>query len=212
MLLNFFIFKKIMQHQEQALMLHTQRGLGWGVCWWEQWFLIQVLLMFLPYSCEHMCETGWQDSVEITHFQTLFNAENTVVTSQIFLSSSVINCWKTVNEWSVLKIKHGAACSLFIMCADFGGSTLHRHSRRALNTAAVFFENQGQKYPGSRGCTNCTNCTASRAERVNKPCPFPSTISHRSANITAVIFHALSGNIFGKNIKCLNEMIPTSKL
>ena len=145
MLLNFFIFKKIMQHQEQALMLHTQRGLGWGVCWWEQWFLIQVLLMFLPYSCEHMCETGWQDSVEITHFQTLFNAENTVVTSQIFLSSSVINCWKTVNEWSVLKIKHGAACSLFIMCADFGGSTLH--SRRALNTAAVFFWKPRPKIP-----------------------------------------------------------------
>ena len=43
-------------------------------------------------SSRQVCKTGWQDSVEMTDsFQTLFAAQNTVVTPQIFLSSSFID-------------------------------------------------------------------------------------------------------------------------
>ena len=51
------------------------------------------------HSSEQVCETGQQDSVEMRDiFQTLFDAENTVVTPQIFLSSSFPSCQKMLNE------------------------------------------------------------------------------------------------------------------
>ena len=46
----------------------------------------------LSNSSRQVCKTGWQDSVEMTDsFQTLFAAQNSVVTPQIFLSSSFID-------------------------------------------------------------------------------------------------------------------------
>ena len=47
---------------------------------------------FSSNSSEQVCGTGWQDRVEMTDsFQTLFAAQNSVVTPQIFLSSSFID-------------------------------------------------------------------------------------------------------------------------
>ena len=79
----------------------------------------------LPNSREQVCKTNQQDNVEMTVFR-VFSAENTVVTPQIFLSSSFTNCWKIVSEWYLLKIEHSTACSCLIMCAKFGGAALCR--------------------------------------------------------------------------------------
>ena len=46
----------------------------------------------LSNSSEQVCKTSQQDRVQVTVFQTLFDAGNTLVTSQIFLSLSFTDC------------------------------------------------------------------------------------------------------------------------
>ena len=87
----------------------------------------------LSYSSKQVCKTSQQDNVEMRNiFQTLFDAENTVVTPQIFLSSSFPGCRKMLNERCVLKIEHSGACLFWIMCAKFGGSTFYRSENNQL--------------------------------------------------------------------------------
>ena len=79
-------------------------------------------------SRKQVCETGWQDSVNMS-LQTLFDAENTVATPQLFLCSTYTDCSKIVNEWYAMKIEHSVACSFlfyFCMCEKVFGSTLRR--------------------------------------------------------------------------------------
>ena len=68
--LNFFVFYKFLQHHEQVLMLHTQGGFSWDVCWWGQWFDPDVAES-LSNPREQVCKTGQQDSVEMTVFRLL---------------------------------------------------------------------------------------------------------------------------------------------
>ena len=96
-------------------------------------------------SSRQVCKTGWQDSVEMTDsFQTLFAAQNTVVTPQIFLSSSFIDSWKVVNEY-LLKIEHMVACSLLVLCAKFGGTTSCKSGDNELWTQQLWFLNSKAK-------------------------------------------------------------------
>ena len=75
----------------------------------------------LSYSSEQVCKTGQQDNVEMRDiFQTLFDAENIVVTPHKFLSSSFPSCRKMLNERCVLKIEHSVACVFCIVCAKIG--------------------------------------------------------------------------------------------
>ena len=67
-------------------------------------------------SRKQVCETGWQDSVNMS-LQTLFDAENTVATPQLFLCSTSTHCSKIVNKLYVLKIEHSVAfpfCFVFV--------------------------------------------------------------------------------------------------
>ena len=108
---------------EQAQMLHTQEGFSWGVCWWGQWSGSRCCCFFIKFR--RASGQDWTERQCGNDSFRLFDAENTAVTPQIFLSLSFTNCWKMVNEWYLLKVEHSVACSS-LMCEKFGGSTLCR--------------------------------------------------------------------------------------
>ena len=115
--LNFFVVQQFLQHREQAPMLHTQGGFSWATVDEDRDSDPDV-----ADSWSNLSEQvyGWQDGVETTVF-TLFDAEKTVVTPQVFLSSShwLLKDWMNDTDWqssTVLPVR--------VMCAKLGGSTL----------------------------------------------------------------------------------------